>query len=587
MARPSNRGMERVDKENTGNCSNYFCTAIYIRLSYESDYAGSESIENQKVLLRDYLQRHKEFVLCEQFIDDGKTGTNFERPAFERMMKEVKDGSINCIVVKDVSRFGRNYVEVGDYIERIFPFLGVRFISINDGYDSFNPACDKDQLLLSIKNLMHEMYARDVSKKISSSIRIKQKTGEFYRTAIIPYGYKMGVSEYEIDEQAASVVRRIFNSFVSGDTVYQICAFLNKEGIASPKDYTTNKLLYSKENSDTCWLVSTVNRMLINEVYIGHMVRHKREQEFYSNKKARAVEEKDWLRAQYTHPAIIDKIIFMEVQRKLLQRKCQQKFQQSNKTTSKIVGVKHLKKYRYDENIFKNKIFCGECRTAMIRVNVETFVNTNTLIYKGFFCGLHRNCISKCSHKETIEEDVLCNMVNRIVVVQAKLYQGILSLIRRNGEDNLNKERALITADRKAIISTIKKYEETKLAILEEYHQGKIDKSQVMMRRREIQNLVIQWEERDKLLERQLLQVERLAKTYVDLMFAWLRDTEYPKITKEVVALFVERIDVYSKKRVVIKLKHIDYVKTIIGFVCEGGESNGSISNIFEVVERG
>ncbi|HAB59872.1 MAG TPA: hypothetical protein DCE48_04050 [Lachnospiraceae bacterium] len=277
----------------------------------------------------------------------------------------------------------------------------------------------------------------------------------------------------------------------------------------------------------------------------------------------------------------------MEVQRKLLQRKCQQKFQQSNKTTSKIVGVKHLKKYRYDENIFKNKIFCGGCRTAMIRVNVETFVNTNTLIYKGFSCGLHRNCISKCSHKETIEEDVLCNMVNRIVVVQAKLYQGILSSIRRNGEDNFNKERALITADRKAIISTIKKYEETKLAILEEYHQGKIDKSQVMMRRSEIQNLIIQWEERDKLLERQLLQVERLAKTYVDLMYAWLRDTEYPKITKEVVALFVERIDVYSKKRVVIKLKHIDYVKTIIEFVCEGGESNGSISNIFEVVERG
>ena len=567
MARPSNRGMERVVKENIGNGSNYFCTAIYIRLSYESDYTGSESIENQKVLLKDYLQSHKEFVLCEQFIDDGKTGTNFERPAFERMMKEVKEGSINCIIVKDVSRFGRNYVEVGDYIERIFPFLGVRFISINDGYDSFNPACDKDQLLLSIKNLMHEMYARDVSKKISSSIRIKQKTGKFYRTAIIPYGYKMGASEYEIDEQAAPVVRRIFNSFVSGDTVYQICALLNKEGIASPKDYTTNKLLYSKESSDTCWLVSTVNRMLKNEVYMGHMVRHKREQEFYSNKKARAVEEKDWLRAQYTHPAIIDKIIFMEVQRKFLQRKYQQsKFQQNNKTPKKIVDPKHRKKYCYDENIFKNKIFCGECRTAMIRVNVETFANTNTLNYKGFSCGLHRNCLSKCSHKETIAEDVLCNLVNRIAVVQAKLYQGILSLIRRKGEDIFNKERDLIAADRKAIISTMKKHEEARLAVLEEYHQGKIDKSQVMMRRSEIQNLITEWEERDKLLEKQLLQVESLEKAYVNLMYAWFKDAQYPKITKEVVALFVERIDVYSNKRVVLKLQHIDYVMAIIAF---------------------
>lgn len=202
----------------------------------------------------------------------------------------------------------------------------------------------------------------------------------------------------------------------------------------------------------------------------------------------------------------------------------------------------------------------------MIRVNVETFANTNTLNYKGFSCGLHRNCLSKCSHKETVAEDVLCNLVNRIVVVQAKLYQGILSLIRRKGEDIFNKERDLIAADRKAIISTMKKHEEARLAVLEEYHQGKIDKSQVMMRRSEIQNLITEWEERDKLLEKQLLQVESLEKAYVDLMYAWFKDAQYPKITKEVVALFVERIDVYSNKRVVLKLQHIDYVMAIIAF---------------------
>ncbi len=564
MARPSNRGMEQVDNK-IGNCCNYFRTAIYIRLSYESYYADSESIENQKLLLGDFLQKHKEFVLCEQFIDDGKTGTNFERPAFERMMNAVREGTINCIIVKDLSRFGRNHVEVGDYIERIFPFLGVRFVSINDGYDSFNPDCDKDQLLISVKNLMHEMYARDVSKKISSAIKIKQKTGGFYRTAIIPYGYKMGASVYEIDEQAAAVVRRIFRSFASGDTVYHICAILNNEGIATPKEYTTNKLLYSKESTDSCWIASTVKRMLVNEVYIGNLVRHKWEQEFYSNTKATQIEEKYWVRVENTHPAIIDHVVFMQVQEKLMQSENMQRkstnsksIQRISRTSRNISGPTCYKKYSYDENIFKNKIFCGKCKMAMIRVNVKKSDNKETCTYKGFSCRLHRNSISKCSHREIIEEDVLYNLVNRIVVDQANLYKGIRSLIRRNGEDIFNKERVLINSDRKAIISRIKKYEETKLYALEEYHQGKIDKYHVMRRRGEIQNLIRQCNEQNKLLEERLVKIDGLENSYGSLMDAWLRYTQNPKIAKEIIRLFVKRIEVYSQKRIVIKLNHID-----------------------------
>lgn len=549
LGRPSNRGMEQVDNQIVGNYCNYFQTAIYIRLSYESYYTESESIENQKLLLGDFLQKHKELILCGEYIDDGKTGTNFDRPAFARMMKAVKEGVINCIVVKDVSRFGRNHVEVGDYIERIFPFLGVRFISIYDGYDSFNPDCDKNQLLLSVKNLMHEMYARDVSKKISSAIKIKQKADKFYRTSIIPYGYKMGSSEYEIDEQAAAVVRRIFHSFSSGDTVYHICSVLNQEGIASPKEYATNRLLYGEECTDSCWIASTVKRMLINEVYIGNMVRHKREQEYYNNKKVTEIEKKDWIRVENTHPAIIDQKVFTQVQRRL------------SGESRKSGGPTCRRKYSYDENIFKNKIFCGECKAAMTRVNVDKLINKDTFIYKGFSCGLHRNTISRCSHKEVIEEDVLCSLINRVVVDQINLYKGIHSIIRRNGEDIFNNERILINLDRKNIRSAIKKYEERRFDALEEYHGGILDKSQVLRIRSEIQDLIIQCNERDKVLQERLLQIEKLEKAYGRLMKAWLCYTQNPKITKEVVGLFVERIDVYSQKRVVIKLNHV--VKTL------------------------
>lgn len=557
LARPSNRGSEQVDNENVVYGRNYFHTAIYIRLSYESYYTDSESIENQKLLLTEYIKNRREFVLCGEYIDDGKTGTNFNRPAFEQMMRAVKEGTINCIIVNDLSRFGRNHVEVGDYIERIFPFLGVRFISINDEYDSFNPACDRDQLLMSVKNLMHEMYARDVSKKISSAIKIKQKTGEFYRTAIIPYGYKMGTSEYEIDEQAATVVRRIFQEFISGDSVYHICTVFNDEGIASPKEYARNKLLYLKERVESCWLATTVKRILINEVYIGNMIRHKTEQEFYNNNKTKEIAKKDWIRTKNTHPAIIDKEVFLQVQRKLTQNK----FKESkSKASNKTDGFTCYKKYSYDENIFKKKIFCGECKAKMTRVNIEISSNKETFIYKGFSCGLHRNSISKCGHREIIEEDVLCSLVNRIVVEQANLYNGLQSLIKRCGEDIFNKERFLIKADRNVITSRITEYEESRFDILEEYHQGKIDKSQVIMRRSELQNLIEQCNEQDRLLEKRLLKVDRLEIAYGRLMNDWLDYIQNPKITKEIITLFVERIDVYSPKRVVIKFNHIDYV---------------------------
>lgn len=582
MARPSNRGVEREDNKNKGKSGNYFLTAIYIRLSYESYYSDSESIDNQKLLLREYLQKNKELVLQEQYIDDGKTGTNFDRPAFERMMKAIREGSINCIVVKDVSRFGRDHVEVGDYIERIFPFLGVRFISINDEYDSFNPACDKEQLLLSVKNLMHEMYARDVSIKISSAIKIKQNQREFYKTAIIPYGYRSGGSEYEIDEQAARVVRRIFHSFASGDTIYHICSDLNKEGFTSPKEYKTSKSVYTIRSTDSCWNASTVKRMLINEVYIGNMIRHKSEQDFYNNKKIKKIAKKDWIRAENTHPPIIDQVVFMQVQRRVLQT--------NSKVSRKTSGSTCSKRYRYDENIFKNKIFCGACSTAMNRIHVESTANKDTFIHKGFSCGLHRRCISKCGHKEIIGEEVLCNLINRIIVEQTKLYKEICLLIRKRGEEIFNKERVSVIADRNVIISDIRKHEMAKIDALEEYHQGKINKLQVMMKRSEIQNLIKQCKERDKLLEERLLEVNRLENEYNRMMNEWLRYTQNPKITKEVIGLFVKRIDVYPQKRVVIKLKQIDYVKESIQFACDackGGENIGCFSNIFEAVKRG
>ena len=153
----------------------------YLRLSVDSDYTGSDSLDNQRRLAKEYVKAAPDIVIEREYIDDGRTGTNFERPAFVRMMADLRHAEIDCIIVKDLSRFGRECVEAGNYIEKVFPFLRVRFISIVDRFDSDDPECDRELLLISLKNLMHEMYAKDISKKVGSTFLMKQEKGIFYR----------------------------------------------------------------------------------------------------------------------------------------------------------------------------------------------------------------------------------------------------------------------------------------------------------------------------------------------------------------------------------------------------------------------
>ena len=200
-----NISVEKIDK--AGN---------YLRLSTDSDYTGSDSLENQRKLAKEFANNISDVVIIKEYVDDGKTGTNFERPAFARMIEDLKQGIINCVIVKDLSRFGREYIEAGNYIEKVFPFLGVRFISIVDRYDSKDSGSDRELLLLSLKNLMHEMYAKDISKKIGSTFQMKWEKKKFYRATKVPYGYQMDDKNenYCIDEAAASIVREIFLQYM-------------------------------------------------------------------------------------------------------------------------------------------------------------------------------------------------------------------------------------------------------------------------------------------------------------------------------------------------------------------------------------
>lgn len=215
--------------------------AGYVRLSLEdSGRPGADTIESQKEQVRGYIEAQPDMELAAMHCDNGHTGTSFSRPGFDSLMQDVRDGKIDCIVVKDLSRFGRNYREAGNYIERIFPFMGVRFVALTDNFDTLHAERAGDGYIVPLKNMLNEMYSRDMSKKVSTALREKQKRGELVGAAWAAYGYRKCADDphrIEPDEETAPVVREIFHMRVQGMGYNKIARELNRRGIPAPSRY--------------------------------------------------------------------------------------------------------------------------------------------------------------------------------------------------------------------------------------------------------------------------------------------------------------------------------------------------------------
>lgn len=287
-------------------------TAVYIRLSREDgDKAESDSVGNQRKLLMDFLKSEPELSLFSEYVDDGWSGTSFKRPAFERMIRDIEAGLVDCVAVKDLSRLGRDYIDTGRLLERYFPDMGVRFISLADGIDSRKQEYD---MLLPIKNIFNEQYARDISRKIHAVVRTKQKAGEFIG-AFACYGYRKSPSDKNrlvVDERAAEVVRMIFQLFLEGKGKNTIARMLNDRGIPCPSEYKRlngeNYRNGGRLSGQSCWTYSTVNKILHSEMYLGNMVQGRRFQRMRG--KAKQVDRENWIVVEGTHEAIIDRQVW-------------------------------------------------------------------------------------------------------------------------------------------------------------------------------------------------------------------------------------------------------------------------------------
>ena len=355
-------------------------TCGYVRLSREDgDKEESNSVTGQKDLIRNFLHHHPELQERGMKVDDGYTGSNFNRPAFQEMLADVKAGKFNCIVVKDLSRFGREYLDAGEYIERIFPFLGVRFIAINDNYDSLHHNDGSDDLIIPFKNLINEAYCRDTSVKIRSQLEIKRQRGDFIGP-FATFGYQKDPDDHHkllIDEYAANVVRDMFMWKLSGVSSCDIADRLTKAGIPTPMDYKRSLGMRYKTSfrvkAESVWSANMVLRILKNPIYIGTLEQGRVTTPNYKIKRLVYKPREEWAVVEGCHEPVIDSDIFEIVQKVLAL---------DTRTSPGGEGVE----------LFSGLVYCGECGGAMIRKTVPS--GKKKYVY--YVCATHKKQPAVC-----------------------------------------------------------------------------------------------------------------------------------------------------------------------------------------------
>ena len=381
--------------ESPAQAQKQYRAAAYVRLSVEdSGKPGADTIEGQKALLTSFIESSSDMELAALFCDNGRTGTDFDRPQFEKMMEEVRKGHIDCIVVKDLSRFGRDYLTVGDYISRVFPFLGVRFISVNDGFDSSNPL-DIDSLDTSFRTLIYDLYSRDLSRRVKNAKKARAECGAFL-SPYAPYGYVKDPKDKNhllIDTEAADVIRRIFQRAADGLKAWEIAAELNGDGICSPKNYNVEagctRTPWRSIQEENLWTASLVAKFLRDERYIGKTVYGKRSRDIVGSTHTVKISRNDWIVVPDRHEAIVPEALFEKAQA------CMREYREYEAASG-------------SGNPLKRKVVCGVCGHAMQRDNKKN---------GSYRCVMKRlNTGFDCSEDRIPEPDILEAVIDTIQV---------------------------------------------------------------------------------------------------------------------------------------------------------------------------
>ena len=516
------------------NTNEPFLAARYTRLSREDgDKLESDSIVNQQRIIEDYCASRPELNIVEDYSDDGCTGTNFNRPGFQRMIQDIEAGKINCVIVKDLSRFGRDYIDMGHYLERYFPSRGVRFIAINDGVDSLKGPYD---MLLPLKNIFNTQYAKDISDKIRSSFRSKQKRGEFIG-AFASYGYLKDPENHNhliIDPVASKVVQTIFEMAAQGIGQVRIAKKLNEDGIPCPSEY--KRLMgdkYSnshKLDSTHYWTYATIHRMLSNEMYIGNMVAN-RSTRATMHGKAKANNKENWIIVQNTHDPIITRELWDTVQAQVR---------------------KNAREIDFNGNVspFAGFLKCGDCGRALSKKSWK-----GTVWYS---CGSYQRYGASVCTPHSIRHDVLTEIIlndlNRIISAVTDLKTLAENNHRSSSSANCQ------DSEKKRLESALARIQRLKQSSYEDYKDKLLSKEEFLRYKadygRQEEELIHQLEQVDVQTQETILQ-----ETWVDKLIQFGELTELDRAT---IAQTVKHIRVFEDNRIEITYLFSDSLRHLL-----------------------
>lgn len=516
-----------------------YSVGIYARLSVDGTDRKNESIDNQLELCREFVRSHEDMEVFDCYSDLGKTGTNFQRDDFERLMADVRMRKVDCIVVKDLSRFGRNHLEMGNYLGKIFPFLGVRFIAVNDNFDNMDG--DPETLGVQLKNLVNELYAKDIAVKIRSS-RVKQFERGSFSGCHPVYGYDV-VKEGNrrvlvINEEAAVVIRELFDRFLRGEGYVEMIEWLYAEKIHRPSDYRKYGHVHQMDGEELHnWHKATLNQILNNCAYIGWLICEQKDGERVTGRTSTKVLTGELKVRENNHEPIISEEVFQEVARQFEARS--QKFSSGSSRNLPM-----------EEDIYKDLIYCGLCGSKFTR---ECGLTNRS-------GGKVRNYQYRCVNKETIDDRKCDN--DRISLI----------ILNRLVEEALEKEFSLTSMKQKDLVTASKRQAENEKKKLEKeiseisykieelkksgsedyirYRSGEMTEQAMTEAAEKRKKEIRRMQDRQKVLERRLAEIDGKTEKRNHYLRTLMKCRKGTPLTAEVLHALIEKIEVFKDKRV-------------------------------------
>ena len=525
---------------------------LYARISVETERKReADTIGNQLQLLKDYVSEHSDLTVFDIYSDDDISGTDFVRPEFSRMMNDLRDGKIDCIIVKDLSRLGRNYLESGEYIEMVFPFFRCRFISVTDRFDTKYQQAD---ISVQLKNMANEMYAKDISRKICSTMRTIQDQGKFAGSRA-PYGYRLDPADKHhliIDEETAPIVKQLFELLAEGNTVHFVATTMNANGIPSP-----GRLLYERGIASTDhfknskWYMQTVRRILQDEIYLGWMVSGKFRSTYHSTGKkgSQPVPREEWIVTKGTHEPIVTEELFNKVQEYFVRMK-----EEHGQTA--VYNSKSKK-----ASIFKGHLRCGECGQAMFLRNKHS----HGKVTAWYYCALHENynssyCVKKAVKKQDVEDIAL-----KLIRTQIKLFTDAREMIIALNKKESSKTKHRIYSDQiRNVKKQIEKYMSLKASLYEDFANGVLSQSDYISMGQEYAQKA---DELRIFLAELEKEAQKYSQTYA-MNGSWAQIIEQYQnaetLTEEMIDAFIDEMILYNNGHVEVKFRFKDELDEVI-----------------------